>query len=78
MNKPLHQPLALTAAQRAQIAAALATLRFAARDAFLLDLSSSLACCPQPLSDRGLKIAISDLLGIMPIKHFIVGDDQCN
>jgi hypothetical protein len=78
MNRPLQQP-SLTEFQRAQISAAVATLRFGARNAFLLDLASALARCPQPLSDRALKTTIGQLLGLTPIRSFIQqGDDQCN
>jgi hypothetical protein len=58
---------ALTPAQQQQIRAACATLRWQARDAFLLDLASELANHPTPLTDLDLRMAVRKLLGVVAV-----------
>jgi hypothetical protein len=68
MSKPLPY---LTDAQQRQVLAALASLRLAGHDRFLLDLASAMARCPHPVSDLDVKIAIRQLLGIVPIRDIV-------
>lgn len=64
MSKP---PPYLTADQQKLVLIALSTLRLSGHDRFLLDLSSALAHCPhQPVRDLDVKIAIRQLIGIVP------------
>ena len=68
MRKPLPS---LTDTQQRMVLAALATLRMSGHDHFLLDLASALARCKQPVSDLDLKVAIRQLLGVVPIRDIV-------
>jgi hypothetical protein len=69
MNKP-----ALTEVQQQAVRVALATLRHSSRDAFLQALAGELARHRYPPSDTDVKVAIRQLLGIIPLRNFVAGD----
>jgi hypothetical protein len=75
MNKPLHQPLVLTDEQMRAVRSATAVLRHTAKDRFLADLARALARHHPPLSDHAVLDAIHDLLGLVPVKNFMLRGD---
>ena len=69
MSRPLPY---LSDAQQKMVLAALASLRMTSHDRFLLDLASALAHSPnQPVTDLDVRIAIRQLLGVVPIKDIV-------
>jgi hypothetical protein len=69
MSRPLPY---LSDAQQRTVLAALASLRMSSHDRFLLDLASALAHSPnQPVTDLDVRIAIRQLLGVVPIKDIV-------
>jgi hypothetical protein len=68
---PAHLP-ALTPAQEAQVLAAMATLRLSGQQQFMSDLRARLALRPKPVSDLDLRVALRQLLGVVPVKHIRV------
>jgi hypothetical protein len=62
MSKPLPS---LTPEQQVQVLTALRSLRLSAHDRFLLDLTSALARCPQPVDDLSVRVHIRQILGVM-------------
>jgi hypothetical protein len=75
MNKPSRQPLALTDEQMRCVRSACSVLRHTARDRFLQDLAGELARLRYPLSDSDVQAAIHDLLGLVPVKNFVLRGD---
>ena len=61
----------LTPSQQQMLLAALRSLRLSGHDRFLLDLASALARCKQPVTDLDLKIALRQLLGVVPIRDIV-------
>jgi hypothetical protein len=72
----MSTPLSLTDEQMRAVRTATAVLRHTARDRFLQDLAGELARLRYPLSDGDAQRAIHDLLGLVPVKNFMLrGDD---
>ena len=68
----------LTDGQQRMVLAALSTLRLSAHDKFLLELASALARCPQPVSDLYVRIAVRQILGVVPLPgHRSHGGGTC-
>ena len=62
----------LTDSQQRMLLAALSTLRLSGHDKFLLDMACALAHSPnQPVTDLDVRIAIRQLLGVVPIKDIV-------
>jgi hypothetical protein len=72
MNRPLHQPLALTDEQARCVRTACSVLSYTARDKFLQDLAGELARRRYPLSDADVQDAVHQLLGLVPVKNFVL------
>jgi hypothetical protein len=63
----MTQTVILTDEQMDMVRGAAATLRWAERDEFMLDLASALARCHAPVTDLDLRVAIRKLLGVVPV-----------
>lgn len=72
MSKPLPS---LTPEQQVQVLRALRSLRLSAHDRFLLELSSALVRCKQPVDDLAVKIAIRQSIGLVPLGDFAPRED---
>jgi hypothetical protein len=68
MSKPLPS---LTPEQQVQVLSAFRSLRLSAHDKFLLELAASLARCPQPVSDLYVRIAVRQILGVVPLRDIV-------
>jgi hypothetical protein len=77
MTKPMrqHQPPTLSPEQARCVRTACSVLRHTARDRFLQDLACELAKRRTPLSDADVQAAISDLLGLVAVKNFVIRGD---